>query len=161
VADPGRQRRDLFDEGGGRMRKRLLIVDDEVTFAGILTEYFEEKGFDVRTVHDGATALVEAKKFKPTVILTDIQMPVRSGYDWTEELMRQASRPVLIFMSAYDQFRDKTLVESGRADGYLQKPFKLSELERIIDEGLEQRRLGRADALTPLLAFVAPIAGNS
>lgn len=133
------------------MKRRILIVDDEVTFAAILTEYFEERGYTVRTAHDGLSALEEAKRFTPAVILTDIQMPIRSGYEWVRELRDRGSNPLLIFMSAYDRYRDPDLMEQCKADLYLQKPFKLHELETFIEKTLVARSSagGADDARNP------------
>ena len=110
-------------------RKRILIVEDDLTQREMLREYLELEDFEVREARDGLQALTELRSFDPHVIITDYRMPHMNGQDLIREIRnepRWAAVPV-VFFSALDE--EKISVDGRRGghrsdlDFYIQKPF--------------------------------------
>lgn len=117
------------------MRKKILIVDDEIT--GRLLEYnLKKEGYDVHSVFNGKEAIAKAEKTKPDLIITDIMMPHMDGYEFLEKLrsdIKTKAIPV-IFFSAKGQTAD---IQKGLKLGvsaYITKPFEPQHLLEKIKE---------------------------
>lgn len=112
------------------MAKRVLIADDEPNIVMALEFLMEHGGYDVRTVHDGEEALTALEEFKPDLVLLDLMMPKRNGYDicqWIRATPALAGTKVLMLTA---KGRDVD-VEKGLgvgADAYVTKPFATKEL---------------------------------
>ena len=66
------------------IKKRIMIVDDDVEFVEELKEMLESSGYEIAAYHDGPSALKEAPAFKPDVILLDLKMEGKSGFEVAE-----------------------------------------------------------------------------
>jgi DNA-binding response OmpR family regulator len=112
------------------MAKRVLIADDEPNIVMALEFLMEHGGYDVRTVRDGDEALTALEEFKPDLVLLDLMMPKRNGYDvcqWIRATPSLAGTKVLMLTA---KGRDVD-VEKGLgvgADAYVTKPFATKEL---------------------------------
>lgn len=112
------------------MAKRVLIADDEPNIVMALEFLMEHGGYDVRTVRDGEEALTALEEFKPDLVLLDLMMPKRNGYDvcqWIRATPSLAGTKVLMLTA---KGRDVD-VEKGLgvgADAYVTKPFATKEL---------------------------------
>ncbi len=117
------------------MRKKILIVDDEIT--GRLLEYnLKKEGYEVCSVFSGKQAIAKAKKTKPDLIITDIMMPQMNGFEFLEKLrsdIKTRAIPV-VFFTARGQAAD---IQEGLKLGvaaYITKPFDPQHLlEKIKD----------------------------
>jgi CheY-like chemotaxis protein len=89
--------------------RRVLIVDDNADLAEMLSVLLEDRGYDVRTVHDGPSALELAATFHPTIAVVDIGLPVMDGYELATRLRELLgdSAPRMIAMSGYGQAQDR------------------------------------------------------
>ena len=107
-----------------RVKKKILVVDDNVDAADTLTLLLRGEGHDVHTAYGGRDAIQIADAFKPEVVLLDIQMPKMSGYDLVRELRRheRAPRPLLIAVSAWGAESDKLASRQAGFDHHLTKP---------------------------------------
>ena len=112
------------------MAKRVLIADDEPNIVMALEFLMEHGGYDVRTVRDGDEALTALEEFRPDLVLLDLMMPKRNGYDvcqWIRATPSLAGTKVLMLTA---KGRDVD-VEKGLgvgADAYVTKPFATKEL---------------------------------
>lgn len=108
-------------------RLTVLVVDDEVPLAGVITSYLEREGFRVLTAHTGPEAVEEARTSAPDLVVLDVMLP---GFDGIEvcRQVRQFSDAYVIMLTARDEEVDKVLGLSMGADDYLIKPFSPREL---------------------------------
>ena len=100
---------------------RLLLADDDIELCDMLGQYLEAEDFSVTIVHDGETALDEARSGGHELAVLDIMMPRMSGLDVLRELRRDSQLPVLILTARGDDVDSIIGLELG-ADDYLPKP---------------------------------------
>jgi CheY-like chemotaxis protein len=114
--------------------KRILIVEDKASSRELLRTVLENQGFAVSEAADGEEALQKARAEHPDLILLDLQMPVRGGYEVLKELRQEprfASIPIVaVTASAMQGDREKAL--AAGFNGYLTKPLPLSSLRNEI-----------------------------
>jgi two-component system cell cycle response regulator DivK len=114
--------------------KRILIVEDKDTSRELLRTVLEKQGYVVAEATDGEQALVLARANVPDLILLDLQMPLRNGYEVVSELRKDprfVSVPIVaVTASAMQGDRDKALLAGF--SGYLTKPLSLSTLREEI-----------------------------
>ncbi len=105
----------------------VLVVDDEVALARVVSGYLEKEGFDVVQAHDGPSAVELARSRKPELIVLDVMLP---GFDGVEvcRQVRQFTDAYVIMLTARDEEVDKIVGLSVGADDYLVKPFSPREL---------------------------------
>jgi two-component system alkaline phosphatase synthesis response regulator PhoP len=114
------------------MRKRVLILDDDLDILQICTIVLKKKGFDVLTLNNSSQVLEQVKAYQPDVILMYNWIPGPGGIEATRTLKMGADTqdiPV-IFFSANSNVTQ--LAQEAKADYFLQKPFDISELEGIV-----------------------------
>jgi CheY-like chemotaxis protein len=112
----------------------FLIVDDNVDSAESLAELLALTGHDVRTAHDGPTALQEAQARRPGVVLLDIGLPRMDGYEVARRLRRLPDfhAVVLIAMTGYGQDEDRRRSREAGFDHHLVKPVGLEDIRRLL-----------------------------
>jgi DNA-binding response OmpR family regulator len=120
-------------------RKKILCIEDDRETAALIAEELVERGFEVSIAHDGRAGLAAILKTMPDLVLSDISMPVMSGFELLERLTalepRFAKMP-FIFLTALTD-RDNEL--KGRhlgADDYVTKPIDFEVLTTIINARL-------------------------
>lgn len=107
---------------------KLLLVEDEMTLAGIIKDTLDGQGFDVTLAYNGRQAVDSLEKERPDIIVTDIMMPVMDGFTFVEHLRRNGSGIPVIFLSARSGAEDVVRGFELGARDYLRKPFAMSEL---------------------------------
>lgn len=120
--------------------KRVLIVEDEIRIARLVRDYLHQAGFDVLEAVDGPSALSLARVEKPDMIVLDLGLPGRDGFDVTRELRATSSVPIIMLTARSDETDRIVGLELG-ADDYITKPFSPKELVARI-----RAVLRRADA---------------
>lgn len=111
----------------------ILIVDDSQLIRNLLTEYLSEKGFTTDTAIDGQQGIEKALTGKYRLVICDIHMPRKNGYEVFTTVRREF--PSLNFImtdSLPDHLAEQA--QSEGAIGCLQKPFDLNELLRIVEK---------------------------
>jgi two-component system sensor histidine kinase/response regulator len=121
----------------------ILIVDDTPENLRLLSNALTERGYKVRSVINGAMALMGAKAAPPDLILLDINMPQMNGYEVCEALKadEQTREIPVIFISALDEVLDKVKGFAVGGRDYITKPFQLEEVLARIDNQLTIRNL--------------------
>jgi two-component system, OmpR family, alkaline phosphatase synthesis response regulator PhoP len=119
--------------------KKLLLVDDEKNIRNLLRECFKDQGYEIDEAEDGVEALEKARKFKPDLIILDIMMPDKWGYEVCEELKADPeTKDILVmFLSARVSLPSQKMGEQKGGDFYMVKPFKPSELVEKVNEILK------------------------
>ena len=109
------------------MDTKLLIVDDDHNICDMLKLYFENEGYNVRTANDGMEGLSYFKAFDPDLVLLDIMMPKKDGWQVCREIREISAKPVIMITAKGEVF-DKVLGLERGADDFIVKPFDMKEL---------------------------------
>ncbi|OQA57688.1 MAG: Transcriptional regulatory protein ZraR [Candidatus Omnitrophica bacterium ADurb.Bin277] len=119
------------------MKKKLLLVDDEVEICEFLRSFFEDRDYNVATAHSGVQALDQVEKFGPNVVLLDIQMPEMDGLTALRKIKEKYPKTKVIMVTAVEtQDRIEDAMRAG-ADNYITKPLSLEYLEKDVQEKIE------------------------
>src|SRR5262249_61719055 len=110
------------------MKRRILVVEDDVSLARVLCDNLVYEGFDVALAADGNRALKEHRTFNPDLVLLDLTLPGIDGFEVCRKLNREQSRTGIIILTARTQKEDKLQGLRLGADDYITKPFALDEL---------------------------------
>ena len=113
------------------MDTKLLIIDDDPNICDMLKLYFENEGYKVKTVNDGVDGVNYFKMYDPDLVLLDIMMPRKDGWQVCREIREVSSKPVIMITAKGEVF-DKVLGLELGADDFIVKPFDLKELSARI-----------------------------
>jgi DNA-binding response OmpR family regulator len=107
------------------IRKKVLIVDDDPNLIKSIGWVLNKEGYDFDAAEDGEEALVKARETDPGVILLDIMMPRKSGYQVCTEVKNTPGMEDInvVILSAKSQESDKAMGLAAGADEYITKPF--------------------------------------
>jgi DNA-binding response OmpR family regulator len=112
------------------MTKKILIVDDEPNIVLSLEFMLKKEGFDVAVANDGETALAKIAAFLPDLVLLDVMMPNKSGYEVCQAVRADPAHGTLkiIMLSAKGRETEVAKGLAMGADAYVTKPFSTKEL---------------------------------
>ncbi len=112
------------------MPKKILVVDDSPTEQKIVASLLSKKGYTIVTASDGEEAIATAKKEKPDLVVLDVVMPKKNGFQVCRALKTSPDTQALkiILLTSKDQDVDKFWGMKQGADEYLTKPFKDADL---------------------------------
>ncbi|MBQ7354199.1 MAG: response regulator transcription factor [Clostridia bacterium] len=113
------------------MATKLLIVDDEPNICESLRLYLENEGYEVKIANDGVEGVSYFKMYEPDIVLLDIMMPRKDGWQVCREIREVSSRPI-IMLTAKGEIFDKVLGLELGADDFIVKPFDMKELSARI-----------------------------
>jgi len=108
-------------------KQKILIVDDDVNIAELISLYLTKECFETAMVHDGEEALSVFDSFQPNLILLDLMLPGMDGYQVCREIRAKSATPI-IMLTAKGEVFDKVLGLELGADDYIIKPFDSKEL---------------------------------
>ncbi|MES2604249.1 MAG: ATP-binding protein [Pseudomonadota bacterium] len=117
---------------------KVLIVDDNIESAQTIGWMIEKLGHSIELAHDGISALEKALEMHPEIILLDIGLPGKNGYEVCRELRKQAAfkDTLIIAQTGWGQKRDKDMAQLAGFDHHLTKPLSLESLAEVIARGL-------------------------
>ena len=130
---------------------RLLVVDDEPSIRDLLSASLRFAGYDVVTAADGSSALAQAEKHRPDLVVLDVMMPDMDGFEVTRRLRERGRDVPVLFLTARDDVEDKVMGLTVGGDDYVTKPFSLEEVVARIRAVL--RRTGAVGDDSNLLGF--------
>lgn len=107
--------------------ERILIVDDDTGLCELLAEYLTPEGFQVDSVHDGQSGADQACEQDYDLIVLDVMLPMKNGFEVLQQLRSRISTPVVMLTARGDDVDRIVGLEMG-ADDYLPKPFNPREL---------------------------------
>ena len=122
------------------MRKRVLIADDEPNIVVSLEFLLQQGGYEVRTVSNGNEALRTAREFQPHLLLLDIMLPLRNGFEVCQ-LIRESpelKELKIIMLTAKGREAEVAKGLALGADAYITKPFATRELLETVRQLLGQ-----------------------
>ena len=108
-------------------KQKILIVDDDVNIAELISLYLTKECFDTLIVHDGEAAISSFASYQPNLVLLDLMLPGIDGYEVCREIRKSSTAPI-IMLSAKGEIFDKVLGLELGADDYVIKPFDSKEL---------------------------------
>jgi two-component system, OmpR family, response regulator CpxR len=106
---------------------KVLIIDDDEELCELVSEYLTVEGFEVTAVHDGESGLQLARKNIHDLVILDVMLPRKNGFDVLRELRPDSKIPVLMLTARGEDMERIVGLEIG-ADDYLPKPFNPREL---------------------------------
>jgi len=121
--------------------KRILLVEDEATLSRLLCDRLETEGYSVVTCADGEQGLDRASAGGMDLLVLDIRLPGRDGFEICQELRRQRIDIPILMLTARGDLKDRVKGLKIGADDYLSKPFEVEELLARIEALL--RRAGK------------------
>lgn len=121
---------------------KILLVEDEQGLILTLTDRLQSEGFDVKTASDGATGFSLACEENFDLIILDVMLPKKNGYDVCRDLRGKGIETPILMLTAKGETIDKVLGLKLGADDYLTKPFEVIELLARI-EALLRRSPGK------------------
>ena len=113
------------------MDTKLLIIDDDPNICDMMRLYFQNEGYKVKTANDGIEGMAAFKLFNPDMVLLDLMMPKKDGWQVCREIREISSKPVIIITAKGEVF-DKVLCLELGADDFIVKPFDLKEISARI-----------------------------
>jgi DNA-binding response OmpR family regulator len=116
--------------------RKVLIVDDEPNILTALEFLFRRSGYDVRLASNGAEALEQVETYRPDVMLLDIMMPVKNGYEVCQNVRERPhlAGMKIVMLSAKGSEAEINKGLSLGADRYVTKPFSSKDLLAMIDQ---------------------------
>jgi CheY-like chemotaxis protein len=134
----------------------ILLADDSITIQKIVNLTFSGEGIDVVTVGNGEAAVKKILEIRPALVLADIFMPGKNGYEVCDYIKNDPSlnaTPVILLVGAFEPF-DSNEAARVKADGHLTKPFEIKVLISAVNS-LISAAGGQKDAEEP--AVEAPV----
>ncbi len=125
-------------------RYRLLIIEDDLDVAEMLTSYFRVQGYDVQTANWGEDGVRACQVLPPDLVILDIRLPDIDGYEVAERLRNnvRTSRIPIIFLTEKRDRSDRLKGLKLGADDYITKPFDIQELRLRVRNALRRASLG-------------------
>lgn len=109
-------------------KKKILLLEDDLTLNETVTEYFEEEGYEVDSVDDGLDALDKIYENSYDILLLDVKVPQMSGFDLLKEVRSRDIPTPAIFITSLNTIDDLSEGYESGCDDYIRKPFVLKEL---------------------------------
>ncbi len=110
------------------MSHRVLIVEDEPNIADALRFLLTLEGFDVTIEGDGANAVHQAETLRADVVILDVMLPNRSGFDILRDLNTAPAAPPVLMLTAKGQARDREMAQQLGATVFMTKPFSNADV---------------------------------
>lgn len=109
------------------MIKKILIIEDEVAIADLMSYSLKKEGYIVKTVDNGSEGIEITESFKPNLIILDLMLPDISGFDVCRNITQSFNIPIIMITAKCD-ITDKVLGLELGADDYITKPFDMREV---------------------------------
>jgi two-component system response regulator VicR len=118
----------------------ILVVDDNEDNAHIIRDYLEAKGYPISVAYNGDEAMELFEKEKPQLVLLDVMMPGRDGWEVCRAMKdSEIGRDVRVIMvTALQDWTDKRQAIETGADDFVEKPFELAKLASVVERNAAQ-----------------------
>ncbi|MBQ9416433.1 MAG: response regulator transcription factor [Clostridia bacterium] len=131
---------------------KILIVDDDRALSDSLKAHFETEGYEVKLASDGNEGVSNFKLYEPDLVLLDIMLPKKDGWQVCREIRELSNRPIIMVSAKSDTF-DKVLGLELGADDYVVKPFDIKELSARVKAVLRRSKIQMAPAENEVVRF--------
>lgn len=116
------------------MNGRILIVDDNPNMSSLLSEMLEVFNYDSERANDGLEAIEKIDQNEYRLVITDMRMPKMSGLDLLKRIKEMKPSMPVVVISGYALDEDGNSLLNSIADGFLNKPFKMSDIEQLLKD---------------------------
>ena len=116
---------------------KILIIDDDSNICELLKLYFENEGYSVKVAHDGVEGISMFKIYEPDLVLLDIMLPKKDGWQVCREIREMSGKPIIMETAKGEVF-DKVLGLELGADDFVVKPFDMKELSARVKSVLRR-----------------------
>lgn len=133
------------------MVQRILVVDDDRSIVKVLTSYLEKSGYQALSAYDGEMALHQLRRERPDLVILDLMMPNRDGWEVTKIVRADhslAATPI-IMLTARVEDTDKIVGLELGADDYITKPFNAQEVVARVKSLLRRVKLDQSPQALP------------
>ncbi|HEX9160370.1 MAG TPA: response regulator [Thermoanaerobaculia bacterium] len=140
------------------MPKKILLADDSITIQKVVELTFSDGDYEVTAVNNGAKAVQKLSEMRPDIILSDIIMPEKNGYEVCEFVKSHPEYrniPVVLLTGTFEPF-DPDRADKAGCDAVVTKPFESQSLIHKVEELIEQARSNAPTAQTPAVTEPAP-----
>ena len=136
------------------MKKKILVAEDDSNIRSGLLDALEAEGHEAEGFPDGASAIAAFRRDKWDLLLLDLMMPEKSGYEVAREVRATGSEVPILMLTAKSEEIDKVLGFEMGTDDYVTKPFSVRELQarikallrRSSGQGTESEKVGESPA---------------
>lgn len=119
--------------------EKILVADDEEALRMLICDTLEKENRIIAEARDGTEACQLMLKEKYDLLILDVMMPERTGYELCQEAKKMDNSPLVLILTAKAQSTDREKALAAGADHVMIKPFSTVALEEIVDELLESR----------------------
>jgi putative nucleotidyltransferase with HDIG domain len=140
--------------------KLILIAEDEPTIAETIAVYLSKKGLSVTHALDGERALAIFREKRPSLVITDLRMPVMDGLRFLQEARKFDKDTPFILMTAHPELDSAIAAIHSGAFDYLLKPFELEDLYQKVKRALTTSRLEKENIVLSRLASLHEVTGK-
>jgi len=119
------------------VKGRVLVVDDDLALAEMLSIVLRQEGLDVSHVADGSSAVAAFRDYRPDLVLLDVMLPGLDGMEVCRRIRAESGIPIVMLTARTDTVDVVVGLESG-ADDYIMKPFTLKMLQSRVQAALER-----------------------
>jgi putative nucleotidyltransferase with HDIG domain len=130
-----------------REASQILVVDDELVIRQILADFLTMEGYQVQTAEDGRAALDKLETTTFDIVISDMKMPRMGGIELIETIRDRGVDVLTVIMTAYGTVETAIDAMKKGAYDYLLKPFKMEEVIRVVERGLQNRKLVRENMI--------------
>lgn len=119
---------------------QILVVDDNPDNANIIRDYLESRGYPITVAYNGDDALKAFGEVKPALVLLDVMMPGRDGWQVCREMKQHPTlgkRVRIVMVTALDDWVNKRQALQTGADDFVEKPFELTRLAAAVERNVK------------------------
>ena len=109
------------------MSTKILVIDDDANICELLRIFLENEGYKVKSAGDGAEGIAAFKAYEPDLVLLDIMLPKKDGWQVCREIREMSQKPIIMITAKGEVF-DKVLGLELGADDFIVKPFDTKEI---------------------------------
>ena len=142
------------------MPKQILLADDSITIQKVIALTFAGEDYKITAVDNGSDAILKAMEMRPDIILADVVMPQKNGYEVCDAIKNDPQLntiPVLLLAGTFEPF-DEDLAKKAGADGYIIKPFESQALIQKVKELISAKPAMPSAAEAKVATPASPIA---
>lgn len=110
------------------MKATILLLEDDLTLSETVVEYFQDQGFDIDFVYDGEEALSFIYEKNYDLLLLDVNVPNKNGFEVLKEIRSEGNKTPAIFITSLNSMESLEEGFQSGCDDYIRKPFELKEL---------------------------------
>jgi DNA-binding response OmpR family regulator len=123
-------------------KAKILVADDDPEILGMLSLRLAKRGYEVSEAQDGEKTIAEARVRRPDLIVLDVMMPLKNGWEVARTLRQDdATKDIgIIILTAIGERVNEMTSPLYGADEHIDKPFEFDDLERAIERVLAKRR---------------------